>query len=92
MKNTSVKWEFNLRDMWIGVYWKKTYNYTGQTHPGATPKHRRHISTDIWICIIPCFPIHIKKHIHGPVEPNPDYNPCGDDDNYIRGFKIGDGF
>ena len=38
--------EFEPRDLWIGVYW----NY----HTIGTLKH-----LDIYICIIPIFPIHI---------------------------------
>ncbi|MHA2092276.1 MAG: hypothetical protein ACW98K_15615 [Candidatus Kariarchaeaceae archaeon] len=34
--------EFKLQDMWIGMFWKCD---------GST-------EIDIWICLIPCFPIH----------------------------------
>ncbi len=45
-----MKWkiflEFKLQDMWVGAYWQKSFER----------------DLDIWICLIPCFPIHIMYY------------------------------
>lgn len=48
-----IKVEYKLQDMWIGLFWKTEYC---KTDGGDKP-----FVTDIWICLIPCFPIHIAK-------------------------------
>ena len=50
--------EFKPQDLWIGVYWKKTYC---QTDDG-----KKLFSTDVWICIIPMFPLHLS-FFHTPI-------------------------
>lgn len=44
----SVKIEFKPRYFWIGAYWE-----TEETLQGWN------LRTDVWICVIPCFPIHL---------------------------------
>jgi hypothetical protein len=44
-----LTWEFKLADFWIGFYFKRTL-------PENRPTYGSQI--DIWICIIPCFPLH----------------------------------
>lgn len=46
-----VRFEFKLQDMWVGTYWKRV---NCSTDDGIKP-----FTTDIWICILPCLPIHI---------------------------------
>ncbi len=36
--------EFKLQDMWVGAYWRYDTAYQ---------------LTHLWICILPCLPIHI---------------------------------
>lgn len=43
-----VRVEFKLEDMWVGVFWRKW-------------EFGRAIGIDIWICLVPCFPIHITR-------------------------------
>ncbi len=43
-----IKLEFNIHDIWIGCYWKDIKYYG-----------KRIGRTEIYICIIPCFPIHL---------------------------------
>ena len=43
--------EFKLEDMWIGLFWKKIMRYQG------------FYQYDIYICLIPCFPICIRYFI-----------------------------
>jgi hypothetical protein len=47
----SVKIEFIPNDLWVGIYWKRT-NAILDSGPSAA-------ATDVYVCIIPCFPIHI---------------------------------
>jgi hypothetical protein len=41
-----VRLEFKLQDFWIGVGWRQC----------ADSPYRR---TDVWICLLPCVPIHL---------------------------------
>lgn len=50
-----VRWEWKHEDCWIGVYWKRSI----QAIPNNGEDDIRIL--DIWICIIPCCPIHITK-------------------------------
>jgi hypothetical protein len=47
----NVRLEWKPADLWIGVYWKVKH-YVGR--PPAASLH-------IWICLLPCLPIHIVK-------------------------------
>lgn len=49
MKTTKIKIEFKLEDCWIGIHWK--WN--------KEPSNISKSELDIWICLIPCFPLHI---------------------------------
>lgn len=51
MRITRAKFEWKIEDLWIGVFWKHGY---GQFDDG--PKR---MWTDIWICFIPCVPLHL---------------------------------
>ena len=42
--NMKISLEFKLEDLWIGAYWRYDGVYMLQ---------------HLWICFIPCFPIHI---------------------------------
>lgn len=46
-----VRLEYKLADFWIGVFPKKTPLFNLETMDSY--------NLDIWICLIPCFPIHI---------------------------------
>lgn len=56
-----IRIEFKLQDMWIGVFWKKDYTIEQYAH---LPEGCKYVSRnlDVWICLIPCFPIHIIWH------------------------------
>ena len=60
------KWQ----DAWIGAYWAvETENYRRCPSyqagvPGRdTAVYRR---VDLWICVVPCFPIHIQWETYRP--------------------------
>ena len=44
-RKMKVSIEFVKEDLWVGVYWRYDHAYYNMRH--------------IYICIIPCFPIHI---------------------------------
>jgi len=48
-KHWNFSIEFKLADMWIGGFWAK--DDIGRT--------------DIWVCLLPCLPIHFKNYIRG---------------------------
>lgn len=41
--------EYKLEDFWIGAFWKVE----------SDPKYRLFDRLDVWICLIPCFPLHL---------------------------------
>ena len=51
-----ICFEYRLQDLWIGIYWKKSYSkFASQFEEESKLKLRY----DIWICLLPCLPIHI---------------------------------
>jgi hypothetical protein len=42
-----VKWQ----DAWVGAFWKST--------PVLTDDGPKTIATDVWICLVPCVPLHL---------------------------------
>lgn len=42
----NVRFERNWRDLWIGVFWK----------------HDRFGRFDLWLILLPCFPLHIRNY------------------------------
>ena len=45
MINRKLRIEFKIEDCWIGAFWKSNTSWIGYKY-------------DLWVCIIPCFPIH----------------------------------
>ena len=43
-----IRLEFKLQDMWLGIYWVRKHYFEGS-------------AMHVWVCLIPCFPIHITK-------------------------------
>lgn len=60
MKITRLCVETKMCDLWIGCYWKHT-----MVHTDKGPEKG---FTDVWICLVPCIPIHITI-IHNLVIP-----------------------
>lgn len=55
-----VDLEFKLQDLWVGIFWKHKPSVMKLYYKhGGSDLVPMEIKTDIWICIIPCFPIHI---------------------------------
>lgn len=45
------RFEFKVQDLWVGAFWRTTYCETN-----AGPQR---MATDIWVCLLPCLPLHI---------------------------------
>ena len=71
-----AKVEFKLEDFWIGVFWKHSRSFCGV--PGFSIKR----CLDVWICLVPCFPLHIvRETLHS--DPNKFY-----EDDYERANRL----
>lgn len=52
----SIRFEFKKQDCWIGLYWKGSY-----VGDRRDPERRQSVrSTEIWLCIVPMLPLHIR--------------------------------
>lgn len=43
-----IRLEFKLADMWVGLFWRRGWPMDGNG-----------LQVDMWICLIPCLPIHV---------------------------------
>ena len=61
MKISQIKLEFKLRYLWVGVFWTSFYsrNVALNLKEYTWGEVRTWIGTDIWICVLPCVPVHI---------------------------------
>ena len=46
----TVRIEFKLRDLWVGAYWD-------------TIDTMMATSFDLWICLVPCFSLHVNRRV-----------------------------
>jgi hypothetical protein len=51
MQLTRARFEWKLEDFWVGVFWKHGY--------AKFDDGEKKMWTDIWICFVPCFPLHL---------------------------------
>jgi hypothetical protein len=49
----SVRLRFEPRDLWVGVFWRRTYSVRGAGPSGITT------TTEVFICLVPMLPLHI---------------------------------
>lgn len=49
-----VRLEFKLADVWIGVFWKRSPAW----------KHYPWDRIDVWLCLLPCVPLHFTWSVH----------------------------
>jgi len=68
-----IRLEFKLEDLWVGVYWHtdqaQLYTDSATYIRGDAPLGWIHV-VDVWVCIIPCLPVHIswgRVHHHARV-------------------------
>jgi hypothetical protein len=56
-----VRLEFQPRDCWIGVFWKRSEAGRESLTPGRVVSSVRVVmQTDVWICLVPMLPLHIQ--------------------------------
>lgn len=55
-KQLSVRLELKWEDLWIGVFWKRQNHDKGL----LWEKPLEFKTLDIWICVLPCLPLHIR--------------------------------
>lgn len=48
---TRAKFEWKVEDLWVGVFWKH-----GDI---TTDEGQKRMWTDVWICLLPCVPLHL---------------------------------
>lgn len=57
-----VRLEFKPQDLWVGAFWKvggETRHYVA-----GTPEYRVRRQVDLWVCLLPCLPIHATWHVN----------------------------
>ena len=52
-----VDWKFKKEDVWIGAYWN-VLEVPGPWIGEDFKAYERHKRVDLWVCLVPCFPIH----------------------------------
>ena len=65
--NVKFRFEFKLQDLWLGVFWKRSE----EQYFVEAKKFFTATRVDIWICLLPCFPLHIVN-VGEPVETDLD--------------------
>lgn len=50
--STQIRFEFKVEDFWIGAFWNRSESYNSTID-------RIVKILDVWICVIPCFPLHL---------------------------------
>lgn len=70
-RRVQLRVEWQLRDLWVGAYWKRTKWWGGFRHPddevrlargesvSAVQERDAHHCFDLWVCLLPCVPIHL---------------------------------
>ena len=51
----AVRLSFNPHDVWIGAYWKRRRS---RDHWNGDRWDALAVHTQVWVCIVPMFPIH----------------------------------
>lgn len=60
-----VRLEVVWRDLWVGVFWRKKA-YPDPSCPvvawrgGRVVEGRMLVRYDVWVCLVPCLPIHLS--------------------------------
>lgn len=49
----TVRLEWKVEDAWVGVFWRRSLHHRSQ--------HMADHVLDVWVCIVPCVPIHITR-------------------------------
>lgn len=61
MRNWKVRLEFKIEDLWIGVFWRSRFSLGPmRNREGIHGCEMERSSYDLWICVLPCLPIHVN--------------------------------
>lgn len=60
MKNWKIRIEFKLEDLWVGAFWKSKWQMCLPVGDSPSRSEYERSSFDLWICLIPCVPIHLS--------------------------------
>ena len=66
MKIFNTTLEFKLEDFWVGVFWRRDSGYGALDGYGSRIAYKQF---DIWICLIPCFPLHLIRITRSSLSP-----------------------
>jgi hypothetical protein len=73
----TLRLERKIADLWVGVFWSRG--------SWSNPGHGDGRTLDIWICLLPVFPIHLRRTIRwdscygcgGPILPSAEFERHG---------------
>jgi hypothetical protein len=61
--------EFQPRDLWVGLFWKLTNDPLCLSVDRYGIRLQKIVAertkVEVWLCIIPCFPLHVTFHMPG---------------------------
>lgn len=62
VRRLTITLEWKVEDLWIGAFWRRSPTQVGHVLDRNGTLHAviDH-DLDVWICFLPCFPIHISK-------------------------------
>jgi len=52
-----VRLEWQPRDLWIGAYWERRW---ARPEDGPPQDRQRYRVYDLWVCALPCLPLHLR--------------------------------
>lgn len=62
----TISFEWKLEDLWVGVFWRKSQEQVGHAFAGGSRSALIPViahNLDVWVCLLPCLPIHIRKDV-----------------------------
>ena len=63
-----VRLLFKPRYFWVGIYWRRGRRSDLFEGPGDRSEIITEHLTEIWLCLIPCFPIHFTRIRYRSIE------------------------
>ena len=63
MKELKARFHLVWQDVWVGAYWKKKkahWSYWVDGPEGPEQRFQRCYLWEMWICLMPCVPLHLE--------------------------------